>query len=245
LTHGATLVAMRMPPPGASEIHVWSASLLLASERVEALRDELADDEKARAERMHTYDLGRRFIVARALLRYLLVAYLPVGAPAPLFRYGDRGKPELADEAGLAFNVSHAEDTALYAFASGRNVGIDIEATGRDVEIDGIARKVFSPLECEALDALSPSARRDAFFRIWTRKEAYIKALGAGFGYPTTSFTVSHCDDGDALIADDGDPHAPRRWRVIALDARPGYAAALAAPGRDWSVRQFDVPAVL
>ena len=236
---------MKMPPPGASEVHVWSASLLLASARVEALRDELAADEKVRAERMHTYDLGRRFIVARAILRRLLVAYLPVDAATPLFRYGDRGKPELAFDAGLAFNVSHAEDTALYAIATGRDVGIDIEAAGRDVEIEGIARKVFSVSECAALGALSPSARRDAFFRIWTRKEAYIKALGAGFGYPTTSFTVSHCDDDDALVADDGDRDAPRRWRVIALDARPGYAAALAAPGRDWSVRRFEVPCPL
>jgi len=233
-----------MPPPGASEIHVWSASLLLASERVAALLGELADDEKARAERMHTYDLGRRFIVARAILRRLLAAYLPVDAPDPLFCYGDRGKPQLAVPAGLAFNVSHAEDTALYAIASGRDVGIDIEATGRDVEIEGIARKVFSAAECEALQALTPTARRDAFFRIWTRKEAYIKALGAGFGYPTTSFTVSHCDDDDAFIADEGDANAPRCWQVIALDAPAGYAAALAAPGRDWSVRRFDMPAI-
>jgi len=74
-----------------------------------------------------------------------------------------------------------------------------------------------------------------------TSNEAYIKARGEGFGYPTTSFTVSHCDD-DALIADDGDQEARRRWRVTGLDAGPRFAAALAAPGRDWSVQRFEVP---
>ncbi len=235
---------MRMPSPGASELHVWSASLLLSPERVAGLRVELAANELARADRMHSHDLARRVIVARAILRRLLAAYLAVDAAAPVFRYGDKGKPHLAFATGLAFNVSHVEDTAIYAIASGREVGIDIEATGRDVEIDGIARKVFSPSECAALDALSLTARRDAFFRIWTRKEAYIKALGEGFGYATRSFTVSHRDDNDALLADDNDGGARQRWRVIGLDVGPGFAGAIAARGRDWAVQRFDVPAL-
>lgn len=232
---------MSIRGPSASEVHVWSASLLVASERVDALLGELAADEKARAERMHTFDLSRRFIVARATLRRLLARYLPATATV-VFRYGARGKPHLAFDAGISFNVSHAEDRALYAIASEREVGIDIEATGRDVEIDGIARRVFSAAECDALRALPPLARREAFFRIWTRKEAYIKAHGEGFGYATRSFSVSQRDDDDALIADDGDADARRRWRVVGLDVGPGFAAALAAGGRDWSVQRFDAP---
>jgi 4'-phosphopantetheinyl transferase len=89
------------------------------------------------------------------------------------------------------------------------------------------------------LAALAPEARRDAFFQVWTRKEAYVKARGQGLSYPTRSFSVSHCDD-DALIDDDRDGQARDRWRVTGLAAPPGFAAALAAEGRDWTMLRFD-----
>ncbi len=151
------------------------------------------------------------------------------------FGYGARGKPHLAGTQSLTFNLSHADDLALYAIASGREVGIDLESTARDVDIDGVARTAFSTVECECLAALAPGLRRAAFFRLWTRKEAYVKARGDGFGYPTRSFSVSPDARDDALIGDERDVDAPQRWRVIGLDAPPGFAAALAATGRDWS----------
>jgi 4'-phosphopantetheinyl transferase len=261
---------MTVAPIRPSELHVWSASLLLAPEAVERLWRELAPDEQARAERLRTRDLTRRFIAGRAVLRRLLAGYLPADSGPISLAYGARGKPYLASAVAAAsrisFNLSHADDTAVYAFARGRDVGIDIEATGREVwtspegvstslrhvgrslrdaEIEGIARKVFSKLECEALEALPGTERRVAFFRIWARKEAYIKARGEGFGYPTRSFSVSYCADQDALIADDTDQHAPRRWRVIGLPAPHGFTAALAAEGREWSVRHFDAATLL
>ncbi len=261
---------MNAPPLEPSEVHVWSASLLLPAEVVETLRRELAADEIERAERMRTRDLARRFIVGRAVLRRLLASYFPSNAgrstlgamPLPL-AYGARGKPslgpEIAERTNVSFNLAHADDIAVYAIAAGRAVGIDIEGMGRedgpsrlndrkplpDVEIQGIAKKVFSARECEALAALSPGERRHAFFHVWARKEAYIKAHGQGFGYPTRSFTVSHGDLDDALIADESRVDAPRAWRVIGLSAPAGYAMALAAEGRDWSVRRFDASAVL
>lgn len=254
---------MKVEPLRPSEVHVGSISLRQPAEQVETLRRELAADEGERAQRMRTPDLARRFIVARGVLRRLLAAHLPGGKVPARFVYGTRGKPFLAPEfaalADLSFNVAHADDVAVYAIAIGRAVGIDVEATERDgpgsaqddgkflqdVEIDGIAKKVFSAHECEALRALPLDERRSAFFRTWARKEAYIKALGQGFGYPTRSFSVSHCADDDALVDDESDSDAVQRWRVIGLSPPPGFAMALAAEGRDWSVRRFDASAVL
>ena len=98
----------------------------------------------------------------------------------------------------------------------------------------------FRRIEREALVALAPDARREAFFRIWTRKEAYVKARGEGLSYPTRFFSVSHRDGDDALIDDERDGQARDRWRVSDLDAPPGFAAALAAEGRDWTILRFD-----
>jgi len=227
-------------PLDRTQVHVWAGSLQTGSGTTRDADGVLAPDERQRADRFRTPELRRRFVVARALLRQLLAAYAAVDASALRIAYGANGKPCLADAPDLRFNVSHAGDAAMYAIASGREVGIDIEATVRTVDADGVGRHAFSPRECEALAALAPDARRDAFFRIWTRKEAYVKARGEGLSYPTRSFTVSHDGDDNALLGDERDEQAQDRWRVMALAAPPGFAAALAAEGRDWTVLRFD-----
>jgi 4'-phosphopantetheinyl transferase len=231
---------MEVPPLDRTRVHVWTASLKTATGAVSDLCRELAPDERVRADRFGTPELRRRFIVARVLLRRLLAAYASVDASALDIGHGAHGKPDLAGASGLCFNVSHAADAVIYAVAWGREVGIDIEATARDVDIAGVARQAFSSHECDALNALAPDARRAAFFRLWTRKEAYVKARGQGLSYPTRSFSVSHRADDDALIGDERDEEAPHRWRVIGLDAPAGFAAALGAAGRAWSVLRCD-----
>jgi 4'-phosphopantetheinyl transferase len=224
---------------------VWTASLEAVSRAVPEPAGELAPDEAARADRFRTPLLARRFVAARVVLRRLLAAYARLDSRRLDIGYGAHGKPRLIGAPDLRFNVAHADDVAVYAIASGREVGIDVEATARDVDIDGVARQVFSGIECQALAALAPDARRAAFFRIWTRKEAYVKARGEGLSYPTRLFSVSHRDDDDALVGDERDPRARDRWRVRNLDAAPGHAAAVAAEGRDWTVLRFDVTQVL
>ena len=232
---------METPPFDRTQVHVWTVSLSAERAALAELSAILTTDERTRADRFRTPQLRRRFIVARAILRRLLSTYLRVDASALRLCYGEHGKPYITSASGLCFNLSHAEDAAIYAIASGREVGIDIEATARDVDIDGVARQAFSSRECEAMTALAPGARRDAFFRIWTRKEAYVKARGEGLSYPTRSFSVSPCADDDTLIGDERDEEARHRWRVIGLDAPPGFTAALGAKGRDWSALRFDV----
>jgi len=227
-------------PLDSTKVHVWTASLDAVGGSLPDLCAELVPDERTRAERLRTPQLRRRFIVARVLLRRLLTAYASVYSSELRIGTGSHGKPYLADAADLRFNVSHAEDTAMYAIASGREVGIDVEATRRDIDIAGVARQAFSPRERAVLAALAPDAQREAFFRIWTRKEAYVKARGEGLSYPTGSFTVSHDGDDNALLGDERDERAQDRWHVSGLEAPPGLAAALATEGRDRTVLRFD-----
>jgi len=224
-------------------VHVWRVSLSAESRALRQCRALLSDDERARADRFVVAGDRERFTVARGSLRRLLASYIAVAADALSFAYGAHGKPSLAGKSGLRFNLSHAADSAMIAIAVQREVGIDIEATMRDVDVDGVARKTFSSDECVRLAALAPAERRAAFFRIWTRKEAYVKARGEGFGYPTRSFSVSdaHCDP-DLLIADERDATAHLHWRICALDVPDGLCAAVASPGRDWSVLRCELP---
>jgi 4'-phosphopantetheinyl transferase len=231
-----------------TQIHVWTISLLLESDDVEPYRAILSSDECARADRFQSARDRRRFVVARSLLRRLLAAYLRTKPASIRFAYGTYGKPCLIDGSGLQFNLSHARDVALVALALQREVGVDIEdidAVPGDADIQGVARAAFSTAEREALAALSMRARRDAFARIWSRKEAFVKARGAGFSYPTQSFSVSHLAMGDdALLADVSELEDVGDWRVADIPAPLGFFAALAASGHDWSARSMRMPNV-
>jgi 4'-phosphopantetheinyl transferase len=108
--------------------------------------------------------------------------------------YGSRGKPRLSRSfaaADLCFNVSHSEDVAVYAFTRGREVGIDVEAVRAMRDADEIAARFFSPCENESYRALDARDKPLGFFNCWTRKEAFIKALGDGLYHPLDNFDVS------------------------------------------------------
>jgi 4'-phosphopantetheinyl transferase len=127
---------------------------------------------------------------------------------------------------------------ALYAFTLGREVGVDVEfirPLGRDLRL---AERFFSPQEVKGLRALSPSALAEAFFHCWTRKEAYIKARGAGLSIGLSSFSVSLAADTLThlpIIGHDG-PEAGRWW-LRALSPDEGYVGAVSAEGADWGLK--------
>jgi len=197
----------------------------------------LSDEERFRASRFVFERDRRRFIVGRARLRHLLASWLGVQPDAVELAYGPRGKPALCGrfaESDLHFNVSHSEDVAVYAFSHGREVGIDVEAVRVLRDADDIAARFFSSRENEAYLALDPRDRPLGFFNCWTRKEAFIKALGDGLYYPLDLFDVSLAPDEPARILrvenKSGDECA---WRLEAFSPAPGFVAAVVIENRE------------
>ena len=201
----------------------------------------LDDDERARAARF-VFDRHRsRFIAAHACLRLLLGQYIGQAPAALRFTAGARGKPRLLDEGtDVRFNLSHSGDRALIAVSVGIEVGVDIEQARPEALLD-LARRFFAPGEVAALEALPMAEQPGAFVRGWTRKEAFIKALGDGLSFPLDQFEVSLAPDaaGQLLRSCGSDVDATARWRLVSLAAPPGYAAAVAAEGADWHVVQW------
>lgn len=214
------------------EVHVWRASLEQDPEEVEALRASLSADERRRADRFHFERDRRHFTVGRGVLRDVLSRYLG-GPPAALgFSLGEFGKPALSgDDGGLRFNLSHSHGLALCAVTRGREVGVDVEHLRDDFAGVDIAERFFSPAEVAALLSLPAHQRTRAFFDCWTRKEAYIKALGEGLSHPLHLFTVSLKPGEPARLVSTDDPREAARWSVVELSPREGYAAALAIEG--------------
>jgi len=222
------------PVLGGDEVHVWRAYLNQDARTRRRLHDTLSPDERARAARFH-FEVDREyFIVGRGVLRAILGRYLGASPAAVRFDYGPYGKPSLAGATGgaLEFNVSNSHRVALYALTRSRRLGVDVELINERHSGPEIAERFFSAAEVSALRALPEEERTPAFFNCWTRKEAYIKALGEGLSHPLHSFSVSLVPGAPAaLLAADVDPLEASRWAFDALFPGPLYAAALAVEG--------------
>jgi 4'-phosphopantetheinyl transferase len=191
----------------------------------------LSDAERHRASLFTCDRLRRRFIVARGRLRQLLAARLGVRPESIELDYGARGKPALAArfaDSDLRFNVSHCDDVAVYALASGRAVGIDVEAIRVIRGADDISARFFSRREQAAYRALDVRDRPLGFVNCWTRKEAFIKALGDGLHYALDRFDVSLAPGEPAKILRVENTRGDRcGWQLASFSPAPGFVAAV------------------
>lgn len=225
------------PPPhltlAEDEIHVWRACLDQPTACLQQLLAKLSADERMRAERFYFEQDRKRFIVARGLLRTILSCYLGIEPSELEFCYGLRGKPALVNSGGstLRFNLSHSQGLALYAIAPTREIGIDLEHI-RPLPAAQIAERFFSAQENAILRTLPPDQQQQAFFSCWTRKEAFLKAIGDGLAFPLNQFDVSLSPDQPAQIHSiKGDSAAAANWFLQELKPAPGYVGALAVEG--------------
>lgn len=216
------------PPParitalGYGEVRVWLTDLDPGAAIVDRFIPVLSPDERERAERFHFRRDATRWIVARATLRDILGACLQTEPSAIAFTYGRHGKPALGgsvEGADLQFSVSHSADLAAYAVTIGAPVGVDVERL-RPVEyLDAVAERTFSRRECAALRGLPVELELAGFFNCWTRKEAYVKALGGGLSYPLDRFSVSLAPGVPARLESVED--APAHVQTWAMESLP------------------------
>ena len=233
------------------EAHVWRASLHQPEAVFQLLQKTLSADEVERAARFHFERDRRRYIIGRGILRAILAGYLNRPPGDIQFSYGPQNKPALAAASPknnlsrkrtyLQFNLSHSHDQALYAFARRREVGVDLEQLRPLPDRDDIAGRFFSARENTIFQALPPLQREEGFFNCWTRKEAYIKALGDGLAHPLGDFDVTlRPGEPAVLLAVKRSPDEVSRWSMRALTPFPGYVAALVVEGHDWRLQCWD-----
>ena len=222
-----------LPALSKSEVHVWCVGPLSAN-YLSHLAETLSADEREKAARFYFAKDREQFIRARGTLRAILSTYLDVTAGSLKFLYGTHGKPTLADSI-VRFNTSHSGEYILHAVTMGRELGVDLEHMRRNVEIETLAARYFSPAEKATIAALPTPEKRVAFFRCWTQKEAFLKAKGIGVSLPLDQFEVAvNPGEAAALLRTHYDPADAQRWSMLELHPAYNYAAALAVEGRDW-----------
>lgn len=184
----------------------------------------LDDNEKQRAARFKFDRHRHRFIAAHAACRLILGRYIDNKPDMLEFQFNEHGKPYLTtNPTHIEFNLSHSQDRALIGINQHAAIGVDIEYTGRHPEWYKLARRFYSPDEIDYLFQQPENQQRDIFFQIWTRKEAYIKALGTGLSTPLPSFSVTAKNGG---IRHDR-VNEPTRWYRKDIPVAADYKAAL------------------
>jgi 4'-phosphopantetheinyl transferase len=221
----------------AGEVHVWRVALALNRKELSAVAAVLSSDEFDLGAGFTSEMLRCRWMAAHGALRMILAAYTDM-APADLcFIAEPTGKPKLV-AADLSFNLTHTEGLAFIAITSRGLVGIDAEVVHPEFPWERIARTFFAPEEFRAIFQLAPELRTRAFYSCWTRKEAYLKALGFGFQAPLDDFQGAVGSDEPLLLHVDGDPDQAAQWGLVDISER-GVAAAVATNPKKTVMRRF------
>jgi len=225
-----------------NSVHVWCAELAQPQERIDGYRSLLSADELERAVRFR-FDRHRNdYIAGRGMLRVLLGRYLKHPPEAAKISYSHYGKPLLPDNR-LQFNLAHSGGLALFVFTLHDEVGVDIEQERDLRDALAIAERFFSPSERAALRELPDSERVPAFFRCWTRKEAFIKAVGEGLSYPLADFDVTLAPGEPArLLSIRGSEEEARRWSLQSLDLPAGNFGAVALQNPAMQLERWRFP---
>ncbi|HYE36818.1 4'-phosphopantetheinyl transferase family protein [Methylocaldum sp.] len=221
--------------PTSTEIHVWHLNLAVTPRDCDAFWRVLNPTERDRCSQFRSDIHQRRFIVTQGALRCLLARYLDIAPYAIQFERNEHGKPRLAGtepDKGLVFNVSHSGDRALFAVGLDLALGVDLEIRRPLTRVEGLVERCFAPSERDYWHSLPASRRLAAFFDVWTRKEAFIKAVGRGLGLGLTRCVLASGEipRWKAIPGSCGDPD---EWSLRNLDLGENISAALCARSSD------------
>ena len=220
------------------EVDVWRLDCARHRDAARVFESALDPAERDRSRLMHRDDARLRFTAGRWLVRRVLARRLGCTEAEVVLAIAEHGRPALAG-GGIDFNLSHAGSLVVLALSASR-VGIDVEATKRANDWRAIARRFFSTVEVAAIEAYPEAERRGAFFRVWVRKEAFVKALGAGIATGLDRFDVSAGPE-PALTGARIDGIDPAEWSIRDFAPGPGYAGAVAVRAAHPRVVVFDV----
>ena len=224
------------------EIHVWYASTETLGKEVGDHFSLLSVEEQQRARSFRFQRDRATYVLGKCVIRTLLGDMLNVPPRAIRFTHGEYGKPRIAPDCGLAFNLAHAGMHVACALAADREVGVDIESERDDIDTMALARQYFCRNEIRQLEESPLKQKGPLFYKYWTLKEAYLKAEGSGLNISLTAIDASGISDDPSA-----GPHAPledipRGILVQCLEGPPGYAAAIAAKGGAWMTRMHRWP---
>ncbi len=207
-----------------NHIHIWSTTLSIDPVQEKHFLSLLSPDEEVRIHRIRLLPSKQRAIASRGFLRVILSYYLNVAPEFIQLGVGEHNKPYLIapKHPNIKFNLTHSNDEVVYAITLDAEIGVDIEKIKNEFNA-AIASRYFSVAENAELAKLALYEQNQAFYQLWARKEAIVKAIGSGLSLPLTSFTVAAKDVAESIELKE------KTWSLQPLSILPNYASAVAS----------------
>ena len=206
---------------GKHDVHVWIINFEKLKDQYLSFRNLLTDQERNKEAQFYSFELKMRYTLCRGVLRRLLNRYLGNKENQIIdFSYGKYGKPFLDHNlTDLKFNISHSQDFMVCGISKGFEIGVDIEFIRRDIPIEELQTYVFSPSERVNFNSLSDKEKILMFFKTWTYKEAFVKAIGIGLTKNLTEIELSFVDpEMPKVLSIDGSKHLLDQWCLKSLE---------------------------
>lgn len=235
--------AEKVPELEHGHIDIWRSVINLPKQQLEEFHASLSEEERARAGRFTFPDKFEEYVVTRGLLRQALAQVLGNSADSFQFDYTREKKPYLDrrfKDQQISLNVSHSHGLALVALSLDRKLGIDVEKIREDVEYEKLARRFFSEAENKEFEKYQGEKTR-AFFATWTRKEAFVKAVGKGIAYGLSEFDVNIDPDAAPRMLRSGwQEDDLNNWHMATLDCAEGYMATVISDRSEFGLRLWE-----
>ena len=222
-------------------VDVWRSQIDLSAAKISEYRSMLCEEELKRTEKFTFPNKQEEYVVTRGLLRSALALVLKEDPASFSFKYSESSKPYLTtevDRQAVAFNVSHSHGQALVAISLDRKLGVDIEKIRPEVEYEKLAERFFSKAEHKALMQCAAEERVAAFFATWTRKEAFVKAVGKGIAFGLSEFDVNvDANAPPKMLHTRWDADDVNNWHMANIESVNSHMATVVADGRAFKLR--------
>ena len=227
------------------DVHVWMFHLNTTPPGIKRFYPVLSTDEKERSERFVHFMHRKRFIASHGFMRHVLSQYVSSSPENIEFGKGDNGKPFIksANSLNIHFNMSHSNHFAMLAVSRNMEVGMDVEYMDRKNQWQKLIKRFFTEPEQQAIFSLPADQQQQAFFQVWTRKEAHMKVTGHGLHLVPTQFTVTVPPTPAQLLAENDQPDSYiSQWTMYDLElpeSARAYCACLSVQGEASNIEQF------
>ena len=227
-----------------SKIHIWSANLDQPESVAQKYYSVLSQQEKNQVDKYKIKELRYRYILSKGILRQLLADYLVCEYQEIEFEYNDFGKPGIATSSNaddIRFNLSHSGNLAVFSFVKNKNIGIDVEQVQEIQDMDGVVNLCFSESEKEWFYRISPAEKKEIFYKIWTTKEAYIKAIGKGFSFSPNRINLELNSKNEIIFKEIIGKDDLKRWKLYSFKPDPDSISSVVVENNDYAIEHFNV----
>jgi len=225
------------------EIHLWSSLLDQPDDIINYFWTILSNEEKDRIDKFKFKSLRERHTVSKGLLKSFIANYLNIETEEINFVQNEYGKPSLQpelNEVNLQFNVSHSEQLGMFAFTTGKELGIDVELIQEIPNLNQIVDICFSEFEKDWFYKSDPNQQKELFYKVWTGKEAFIKAIGTGLSFPLNEIEfIINTNKTIELQRVHGDQSYWGKWNIYTFNPLPNFISSLVMETNELMIRRY------